>query len=1476
MSTIDPLALEPGMIIWDRFCVVGKVRHASPLWSVPVTDLAREFGRPPHHRVALQYLPVDERHRERIRRAVVADEQVQPRVRATIDLARGMALIHEPVDGEHIGAQLPARESRALALALAGLLTRLHEAKIRGVDLRVGDLRQSEGQLRLEGFHHLTGAGTAEQDVEGVVALLRRVAVQHVSSLLDPPPITSAELWARARALAQDHGSQNTPLSQHPPFVGRERARRTLEKAFADARIARSSVTLVCGAQGVGKSRLLEEFASWLRVEDQAIVIRGEYLRGCGESRAGLMSALGRLPEALASCPPGVAERVRERLARRTGAHARVLASYAPGLAELLDNHAGNHADEDEDEDEDEVTVKVDLAAMSGSHLEPPNFEFEEGFARHAVAVAEGVRSIGSQARPLVILLDNLQLADRGSVGVLRRLLIEDRGHHTMVVAGLFGQAPAGLADVPDENNWNPQRDPQLLLRRIVLDALDVTELERLIIAGLPGPVEHPHEVARALHESSHGNPLVGWATLQSWIDREVLTRSEAEPWSLHKRKIAGTSPRRVFGERFEQASLDERWLALLAAAGGGHVDEAWFQRVSGWEPRRVAAAVSGLERRGLMGKAGEASLRFPHEMVRELVIDRTQAGDLRRAHAAIASWLATLGPRVSAARLAYHTDCALGQDSHSDVQLAAMHLAAGREMLGVFDLERSGWHFTRALVERGNPGGRLAAVEGAADVALLGEKYEEAAQLYAEAVIETDDPLVASRVAAKAVHGLFRKSAAGEAATIGRLALARADQPLPEGGLRLRMALFRAKLRLGLLAKDNAASVQLREQLCWLYSRLVVVLALPEPQLAELCLVRALRHAAGLDSAAASSVYAIHGASLANRGELEAGKQALRHATDLAAKVRSDWALGLAHHLRGHVVELPAGEYAAGLASLDQAVAHFRRTGDLSIAVSSLFFKAVYGRNREPIQTLHSWLDEAAALNELQGDTVIDLALEALRLYLRARAGARNVVDAAANLSARISARALVSFESCLPHAYLALALLEVGEQARAREQIDLAHAWGSERKHAGEFAPEFVNDVWVATVLVLVRTHSGAEDRRRLDDGIRRLEKAGRTSPRLATLAQLARIRQATAQGRRERAHRHAAALIAGLGSHGQIYLALEAHRTLGELLRGSDVLAAREHLRLAQELAETLGLEQARERERERERAADDQDVPRPRGRDRSSRRYSNAYLRAVARNEVVDIGELLEGSRQVLLDTVGNVAWIYLRAQPELRVHGEMVEVQSLLVHLALCARDSVIEPEQLRAVGSIEELDAERAATIPGASPGRWGKIAVSVVGASNKVGVTGGISACRQSATRLGGFLEVEQDEELLILAVYLPPERNGTSASMRIAAVKAGPRSVYVLHPDPLIRETLTGAITRLGHPCTGGSPVLVDVRELPRAEVLFIDGDTLSDYAALLPGDVVIVELGSRGLRRASEYPLLRVPFALGELRKFLEPED
>ena len=88
----------------------------------------------------------------------------------------------------------------------------------------------------------------------------------------------------------------------------------------------------------------------------------------------------------------------------------------------------------------------------------------------------------------------------------------------------------------------------------------------------------------------------------------------------------------------------------------------------------------------------------------------------------------------------------------------------------------------------------------------------------------------------------------------------------------------------------------------------------------------------------------------------------------------------------------------------------------------------------------------------------------------------------------------------------------------------------------------------------------------------------------------------------------------------------------------------------------------------------------------------------------------------------------------------------------------------------------------------------------------------------------------------------------------------------------DSLVRETLTQAISRLGYEVEHADPEAVDIRELPEAAVLFAPAEILEDYGPLLPPRQTTVEIGARGVRPTSERPVLRVPFALGELRRVL----
>jgi predicted ATPase len=64
---------------------------------------------------------------------------------------------------------------------------------------------------------------------------------------------------------------------EQAPLVGRERELRTLERLLKEARGGRSGVVVVAGEPGIGKTRLLLEFAQRARAEDWHVLLSQAY-----------------------------------------------------------------------------------------------------------------------------------------------------------------------------------------------------------------------------------------------------------------------------------------------------------------------------------------------------------------------------------------------------------------------------------------------------------------------------------------------------------------------------------------------------------------------------------------------------------------------------------------------------------------------------------------------------------------------------------------------------------------------------------------------------------------------------------------------------------------------------------------------------------------------------------------------------------------------------------------------------------------------------------------------------------------------------------------------------------------------------------------------------------------------------------------------------------------------------------------------
>lgn len=393
-------------------------------------------------------------------------------------------------------------------------------------------------------------------------------------------------------------------------FVGRARELAALDDGLEAARAGAGNLVLLSGEPGIGKTRTMWEFAQRARRQDAVVLwgrcFEGEWARPYGP----WVTALTALVE---GSDPAV---LRGRLGHGT----------AP-LAQL---------------------VPAIRAALPDVPASAPFSPTEERVRLHDAVT--GLLLASARTRPLVLVLDDLQWADRASLGLLQCL------------GRFLGTAPLlAVGACRDERvgGQHPLADTLAALRRepgyrlLALRGLSELEVHDYLVAAVDAPVAA--ELARAVRAETDGNPFFVGEVAQQLVDEHLLVRRDggwtsaiglaemATPdgvrWVVNRR-VSGLSPlaRRVlglasgFGGRFEFRAL--RALTRLADdALAGCLDEALAARL-------VREAGSGTD-----------SYDFVHAILRHALYDDLNPSRRVRLHRRIAQAL----ERVHGARALTH-----------------------------------------------------------------------------------------------------------------------------------------------------------------------------------------------------------------------------------------------------------------------------------------------------------------------------------------------------------------------------------------------------------------------------------------------------------------------------------------------------------------------------------------------------------------------------------------------------------------------------------------------------------------------------------------------------------------------------------------------------------------------------------------------------------------------------------------------------
>ena len=399
------------------------------------------------------------------------------------------------------------------------------------------------------------------------------------------------------------------------PLIGREEEIRHLRSSWERTSRGQQQIAVVTGEPGVGKTRLVLEFARSIAREATVLVGR------CDR-------------EALVAYAPWVA--ILQWMIRTTP-------------AQVLRQHlAGVEAASELAQIVPEITTRIHIGAAPGSAT-------PEGRRYHLFEAATQLLTAASHSGPILLVVDDLHWADRGSLLFLRHMIRSTRQAAICIVITHRNDVPEWSAEFRDlVESLRREHTPT----RIALHRLSDDDVRNIIEEWIGR--ESPPSLTRLVARHTEGNPLfvvemlkhldeVGALAARDDWDRPITLADVGLPEGI----------RQLIGRRLERLGLTTRRLLTIAAVMGrefrlsiieGLVDVGEDTVLDAMDEALTASIVT--EEPGVPG-----NFSFTHTLIREALYTSITAARRVRLHHRIASALeqqsSPLESRV--AELAYH-----------------------------------------------------------------------------------------------------------------------------------------------------------------------------------------------------------------------------------------------------------------------------------------------------------------------------------------------------------------------------------------------------------------------------------------------------------------------------------------------------------------------------------------------------------------------------------------------------------------------------------------------------------------------------------------------------------------------------------------------------------------------------------------------------------------------------------------------------
>jgi ABC-type oligopeptide transport system substrate-binding subunit/DNA-binding SARP family transcriptional activator len=448
-------------------------------------------------------------------------------------------------------------------------------------------------------------------------------------------------------------------------LVGRDRELAFLHERWDAARAGGGGIVLVSGEAGVGKTRLVDEFASRLR-------------------RQGHRALWGRCYEFGRLLPyQPFAEALRAALPIMTNAEWADLPPWAlQALAGLLPE------------------VREKLASLPGDTASPPEQEPKQLFE----AVARLLENLSSRGA-LLLMLEDLHWASKSSLQLLHYLLRALLEQPVLVVGTLRSEAVIGQQPWL---NFQGQLRHDELVRSLSLPRLTLEHVESLLLE-MSAAGEAILPLARKLYQETEGNPFFLIEIVKSLFDQGDLSMREGV-WvgdfsGLSRERLPlPASLKETILTRVRALDEDSREALRLAAVLGGEFDFDLLNAAWGRGDEPTLRALDDLLRRRLIGEATLAVGRdylFTHHKIQEAVYSSIPRLHRQHMHAQIGEALeARHGPQLEAlaGELAHHFERCRNLNQAASEKAISYLLMAGDHARGLLAFPEAIDYYQRAL----------------------------------------------------------------------------------------------------------------------------------------------------------------------------------------------------------------------------------------------------------------------------------------------------------------------------------------------------------------------------------------------------------------------------------------------------------------------------------------------------------------------------------------------------------------------------------------------------------------------------------------------------------------------------------------------------------------------------------------------------------------------------------------------------------